>query len=128
MTPRSGPESTPAASCRALSASQALLRPPASPRSARWRDRPVQLRVGLEALDLPRATAAARAGLRGAPWDQRLYGDLMLISDAAGNPGGVDAAYRELVDRLRAIDEEDSPHPDIEAIYRHCRTRKHRAT
>jgi len=83
--------------------------------------------IRLAALDLPRATAAARAGLRASPWDQRLYGDLMETAEAAGNPAGVNAVWNELVRLLEDLDN-DQPHSEIEAIYRRCRDRQHRAT
>jgi len=81
----------------------------------------------LETLDLPRATRAARAGLLAEPWDQWLYADLMQAAEAAGNPAGVEAAYSELTRRLETLDNDDKPHPDIDAIYRRCRNRQHRA-
>ncbi len=81
----------------------------------------------LETLDLPRATRAARAGLLAEPWDQWLYADLMLVAEAAANPAGVEAAYSELTRRLETLDNDDKPHSDIEAIYRRCRNRQHRA-
>ncbi len=81
----------------------------------------------LETLDLPRATRAARAGLLAEPWDQWLYADLMQAAEAAGNPAGVEAAYSELTRRLETLDNDDKPHPDIEAIYRRCRNRQHQA-
>jgi len=76
----------------------------------------------LEAQDLPRATAAARQGLRGSPWDQRLYGDLMLAAHKAGNPAGVIDVWSEL--RARLEDEDDDVDiridPDVRAIYERC--------
>ncbi len=76
----------------------------------------------LEANDLPRATAAARQGLRGSPWDQRLYGDLMLAAHKAGNPAGVVDVWNEL--RARLEDEDDDIDiridPEVRAIYERC--------
>ena len=79
----------------------------------------------LEANDLPRATAAARQGLRGSPWDQRLYGDLMLAAHKAGNPAGVVDVWNEL--RARLEDEDDDVDiridPEVRAIYERCSKR-----
>lgn len=79
----------------------------------------------LEALDLPRATAAARAGLLASPWDQRLHADLMQVADAAGNPAGVKAIWNELLSRF---DDEDQIRPDVATVYKRCRNRAERAT
>ncbi len=76
----------------------------------------------LEAKDLPRATEAARQGLLGSPWDQRLYGDLMLAAHKAGNPAGVTDVWNEL--RARLVDEDDDVEiridDDVQAIYERC--------
>ena len=76
----------------------------------------------LEAKDLARATEAARQGLKGSPWDQRLYGDLMLAAHKAGNAASVTDVWNEL--RARLQDEDDdidiNIDDDVQAIYQRC--------
>jgi len=76
----------------------------------------------LEAKDLPRATEAARQGLLGSPWDQRLYGDLILAAHKAGNPAGVTDVWNEL--RARLEDEDDDVDiridEEVRSIYDRC--------
>jgi DNA-binding SARP family transcriptional activator len=68
------------------------------------------------------ATWAARRGLLVTPYDERLYRQLMLAAYAAGNPAGVDAIMRELIQVLDAEAEPlDDLHPDTIALYKKLR-------
>jgi DNA-binding SARP family transcriptional activator len=79
-------------------------------------------RRSLEAHHHADATWAARRGLRASPYDERLYRQLMLAADAAGNPAGVDAVMRELIHVLDAEAEPlDDLHPDTIALYKRLR-------
>lgn len=62
---------------------------------------------------------SARQGLRVSPYDERLYRVLLRAADAAGNPAGVEATMRELV-QLVADDIEpyDAVHPETLELYR----------
>ena len=74
----------------------------------------------LEANDLPRATEAARQGLRASPWEQLPYGDLMMVSHKAGNPSGVQDVWNELRARLEEEDGDVTIEPGVQAIYDRC--------
>jgi DNA-binding SARP family transcriptional activator len=68
------------------------------------------------------ATWAARRGLLASPYDERLYRQLMLAAYNAGNPTGVDAVMRELIQVLDAEAEPlDDLHPDTVALYKKLR-------
>lgn len=68
------------------------------------------------------ATWAARRGLLATPYDERLYRQLMLAAYTAGNPAGVDAIMRELIQVLDAEAEPlDDLHPDTIALYKKLR-------
>jgi DNA-binding SARP family transcriptional activator len=76
----------------------------------------------LDANDHSGATWAARRGLLATPYDERLYRQLMLAAYAAGNPSGVDAIMRELIQVLDAEAEPlDDLHPDTIALYKKLR-------
>ena len=65
------------------------------------------------------AAWAARHGIAGAPWDERLYRLLMRAADASGNRGAVESALRWLA-QLLAWDRAplDAVHPATAALYR----------
>jgi hypothetical protein len=68
------------------------------------------------------ATWAARRGLLASPYDERLYRQLMLAANTAGNPAGVDALMRELIHVLDADAEPlDDLHPDTISLYKRLR-------
>jgi DNA-binding SARP family transcriptional activator len=68
------------------------------------------------------ATWAARRGLLATPYDERLYRQLMLAAYQSGNPAGVDAIMRELIQVLDAEAEPlDDLHPDTIALYKKLR-------
>jgi DNA-binding SARP family transcriptional activator len=68
------------------------------------------------------ATWSARRGLLATPYDERLYRQLMLAAYTAGNPAGVDAIMRELIQVLDAEAEPlDDLHPDTIALYKKLR-------
>ncbi len=73
----------------------------------------------IEVLDPAGAEWAARQGLRVSPYDERLYRVLLVASNAAGNPAGVESVMSELV-HLVADDVEpfDAVHPETLALYR----------
>jgi DNA-binding SARP family transcriptional activator len=79
-------------------------------------------RLYLEADDHAGATWAARRGLLASPFDERLYRQLMLAADAAGNVAGIDATMRELVhimgDELEPLDD---LHPETIKLYHQLR-------
>jgi DNA-binding SARP family transcriptional activator len=81
----------------------------------------------LDADDHAGATWAARRGRLASPYDERLYRQLMLAADAAGNTGGVDAAMREPV-RVMGEDLEplDDLHPETIKLYQQLRPRDRR--
>jgi DNA-binding SARP family transcriptional activator len=54
----------------------------------------------LERGDVIGARQAARRGLRGAPYDERLYRLLMWAAHASDNPGGIDSVMHELTSVL----------------------------
>jgi DNA-binding SARP family transcriptional activator len=76
----------------------------------------------LNADDHAGATWAARRGLVASPFDERLYRQLMLAADAAGNTAGIDATMRELVhimgDELEPVDD---LHPETIKLYHQLR-------
>jgi DNA-binding SARP family transcriptional activator len=85
-------------------------------------------RLALRYLDLGdhrQANWAARRGLLASPYDERLYRVLMRAADAAGNPAGVDAVWRELLSVLDADLElvDDELHPETIALYAVLRPR-----
>jgi DNA-binding SARP family transcriptional activator len=85
-------------------------------------------RLALRYLDLGdhrRANWAARRGLLASPYDERLYRVLMRAADAAGNPAGVDAVWKELLSVLDADLElvDDELHPETIALYTALRPR-----
>jgi DNA-binding SARP family transcriptional activator len=85
-------------------------------------------RLALRYLDLGdhrQANWAARRGLLASPYDERLYRVLMRAADAAGNPAGVDAVWRELLSVLDADLElvDDELHPETIALYAALRPR-----
>ena len=63
----------------------------------------------------PRSGRPAKRCLA-APFDERLYRILMRAADRAGNPQGVTAAWRELVDKLSEPGSPYQPHPDTETL------------
>lgn len=75
----------------------------------------------LEAGDVARAAEAARHGLRGSPWEQRLHGDLMLAAHQSWNPAGVTDVWNELRARLENNDIEIIA--EVREIYDRCRKR-----
>jgi DNA-binding SARP family transcriptional activator len=79
----------------------------------------------LEQGDHRQANWAARRGLLASPYDERLYRVLMRAADAAGNPAGVDAVWKELLSVLDADLElvDDELHPDTIALYAALRPR-----
>jgi DNA-binding SARP family transcriptional activator len=79
-------------------------------------------RRSLDTHDHADATWAARRGLLASPYDERLYRQLMLAAYNAGNPAGVDAIMRELIQVLDAEAEPlDDLHPDTIALYKKLR-------
>ena len=79
-------------------------------------------RLALRYLDLGdhrQANWAARRGLLASPYDERLYRVLMRAADAAGNPAGVDAVWKELLAVLDADLDlvDDELHPETIALY-----------
>jgi DNA-binding SARP family transcriptional activator len=79
----------------------------------------------LEAGDHRQANWAARRGLLASPYDERLCRVLMRAADAAGNPAGVDAVWKELLSVLDADLEliDDELHPETIALYTALRPR-----
>jgi DNA-binding SARP family transcriptional activator len=79
----------------------------------------------LDADDHRHATWAARQGLLASPYDERLYRQLMLAADAAGNSAGIDATMRELVhvmgDELEPLDD---LHPETIKLYQQLRGKR----
>jgi DNA-binding SARP family transcriptional activator len=65
--------------------------------------------IRLDEGDAGGARAAARQGLRGAPYDQRLYRALMLAAHTSGHTSGVDAVVRELAGVFGGPDAIDGP-------------------
>ena len=83
----------------------------------------------LDSGDPRQANWAARRGLLASPYDERLYRVLMRAADAAGNPAGVDAVWKELLSVLDADLEliDDELHPETIALYAALRPRgRHR--
>jgi two-component SAPR family response regulator len=82
----------------------------------------------LEGGDHRQANWAARRGLLASPYDERLYRVLMRAADAAGNPAGVDAVWKELLSVLDADLElvDDELHPETVALYTSLRPRGRR--
>jgi DNA-binding SARP family transcriptional activator len=79
----------------------------------------------LDADDHAGATWAARRGLLASPYDERLYRQLMLAADAAGNSGGVDAAMRELVHVMgEDLEPLDDLHPETIKLYQQLRGKR----
>jgi DNA-binding SARP family transcriptional activator len=79
----------------------------------------------LEADDHTAATWAARRGLLASPYDERLYRQLMLAADAAGNSGGVDATMRELVHVMgEDLEPLDDLHPETIKLYQQLRGKR----
>ena len=79
-------------------------------------------RLALRYLDVGdhrQANWAARRGLLASPYDERLYRVLMRAADAAGNPAGVDAIWKELLTVLDADLDlvDDELHPETIALY-----------
>ncbi|MEW6475263.1 MAG: BTAD domain-containing putative transcriptional regulator [Actinomycetota bacterium] len=75
------------------------------------------------------AAWAARQGLLACPGREGLYQLLMRASDLAGDPDGVDAAWRELRRAVRAIDPLEEPRADTIALYESLtERRRHRVT
>lgn len=75
------------------------------------------------------ATWAARQGLLACPGREGLYQLLMRAADLAGDPDGVDAAWRELRRAVRAIDPLEEPRADTIALYETLtERRRHRVT
>ena len=79
-------------------------------------------RLALRYLDVGdhrQANWAARRGLLASPYDERLYRVLMRAADAAGNPAGVDAVWKELLTVLDADLDlvDDELHPETIALY-----------
>jgi len=71
------------------------------------------------------ATWAARRGLLASPYDERLYRQLMLAADAAGNSGGVDATMRELVHVMgEELEPLDDLHPETIKLYQQLRGKR----
>jgi DNA-binding SARP family transcriptional activator len=72
---------------------------------------------------------AARQGIAGAPYDERLYRRLMLAADAVGNPAGVESAMDELLLRLEEenVEPYDTLHEETRALYERL-TRHRRAS
>ena len=65
------------------------------------------------------ASWAARRGIAGAPWDERLYRLLMRAADASGSRGAVESALRWLAQLLDGDrDPLDAVHPATAALYR----------
>jgi DNA-binding SARP family transcriptional activator len=79
----------------------------------------------LEQGDHRQANWAARRGLLASPYDERLYRVLMRAADAAGNPAGVEAVWKELLSVLDADLElvDDELHPETVALYTALRPR-----
>jgi DNA-binding SARP family transcriptional activator len=75
--------------------------------------------------DHRQANWAARRGLLASPYDERLYRVLMRAADAAGNPAGVDAVWKELLSVLDADLDlvDDELHPETIALYAALRPR-----
>ena len=71
----------------------------------------------LEAGDVEGAAEAARRGLRGSPWAQRLYGDLILAAHEGGDPAGMIDVWNELRARL---EDDDEINLEVRAIYDRC--------
>ncbi len=73
----------------------------------------------LEEGNASHAEWAIRRGLAAAPWDERLYRRLMVISHATGNRGGIDSALRSFA---HVLDWAGNPlevvHPETVQLYR----------
>lgn len=61
----------------------------------------------------------ARQGLKVSAYDERLYRVLLEAADAAGNPAGVEAVMRELVQLVAdGVEPYDAVHPETFELYR----------
>lgn len=73
--------------------------------------------LALAAGDAELAVWSARQGLLACPGREALYQLIMRAFDLAGDPDGVEAAWRELRRAVRAIDPLEEPRPDTVALY-----------
>lgn len=68
--------------------------------------------------DIDTARYGCRQGIRGLPLNEPLYRAHMLTEAAAGNPHGVRSAFGQLVRELTELDEDLTPAPESEALFR----------
>lgn len=78
----------------------------------------------IEAGDASGALRAVERASRAAPGNEILARDRMLAHDLAGDPGGVDAAMRDLCAVLETDDPDADLHPDTLDLYERLRRRR----